>query len=217
LPLNAPPEPHALHGEGWQRPWRVDKRAPASLTLVLERDDPTAVFRYRAEQRFTLTEETLEVTLAVTHLGAAPMPYGLGLHAYFARRDALLSAEVAGVWLPDASNIPRDLAAVPIEWGFRLRRDVNELAGLDHNFQGWAGIARVEWPDHGAGVMVEADEPFRHLVLYVPPGQDYFCLEPVSHVADGFNMLARGVEGTGVRVLGPGERLAGAVRFRTRT
>ena len=92
---------------------------------------------------------------------------------------------------------------------------MNELEGLDHNFQGWSGTARVEWP--GVGVTIEADPTFRHLVLYVPPGQDYFCLEPVSHVADGFNMLARGVQGTGVRVLGPGERLAGTVRFRAMT
>ena len=86
------------------------------------------------------------------------------------------------------------------------------LAPLDHNFQGWSGTARVERP--GADLRIEADPIFRHLVLYVPPGQDHFCLEPASHVADGFNLAARGVEGTGVRVLAPGERLAGAVRFR---
>ena len=44
-------------------------------------------------------------------------------------------------------------------------------------------------------------------MIYVPPGQDFFCVEPVSHVNDGFNMLERGVEGTGVRVLAPGQTL----------
>jgi aldose 1-epimerase len=51
-------------------------------------------------------------------------------------------------------------------------------------------------------------------VIYVPPGQDFFCVEPVAHVNDGFNMLERGVEGTGVRVLAPRQTLAGAVRLR---
>jgi aldose 1-epimerase len=54
----------------------------------------------------------------------------------------------------------------------------------------------------------------RHLVIYVPPGEDFFCVEPVSHVNDGFNLLERGVADTGVRVLAPGQTLAGAVRLR---
>ncbi|HEX8376066.1 MAG TPA: hypothetical protein VF606_12900, partial [Geminicoccaceae bacterium] len=155
LPLNAPPSPHALHGDVWQLPWRVEAEGPASLSLALDHDDPAATFRYRAELGFTLADASLEVALAVTHLGDGPMPYGLGLHPYFPREGALLSAEVAGVWLPDATNIPRDLAPVPIEWGFRLRREVSELAGLDHNFQGWSGTARVERP--GASLLIEAD------------------------------------------------------------
>jgi aldose 1-epimerase len=60
----------------------------------------------------------------------------------------------------------------------------------------------------------EAGEPlFDHLVVYVPPGQDFFCVEPVSHVNDGFNLLEHGVAGTGVLVLKPGKRLAGGVRM----
>ena len=50
-------------------------------------------------------------------------------------------------------------------------------------------------------------------MIYIPPGQDYFCVEPVSHANDGFNLAARGVAGTGVRVLQPGETLRGSLRF----
>ena len=120
---------------------------------------------------------------------------------------------MSGVWIPDDTNIPRRLEPVPVEWGFRLRRNVNELE-LDHNFQGWGGTARVDWPDEGVSLVIEADPIFRHLVVYVPKGRPYFCVEPASQVADGFNLMARGVEDTGVRVLEPGETLAGTVRFR---
>jgi aldose 1-epimerase len=51
-------------------------------------------------------------------------------------------------------------------------------------------------------------------VIYVPPGEDFFCVEPVSHANDGFNLMARGIEGTGVQVLEPGQTLAGNVTFR---
>jgi len=37
----------------------------------------------------------------------------------------------------------------------------------------------------------------------------YLCLEPVSHVADGFNLAARGVAGTGAVLLPSGGVLRG--------
>jgi aldose 1-epimerase len=214
LEPNYPPEPHSIHGHGWSSAWEVAASGEDSATLALRHDDGGA-FRYEAEQRFALGDDLLEIGLAVTHRGDEPMPYGLGLHPYFDQRPGvLLSAEVSGIWVADGTNIPRRLEPVPIERGFRLRRDVAELAGTDHNFQGWSGTARLDWPDLGLALVMEADPVFRHLIVYVPKGKPYFCVEPASMVADGFNMLARGVEGTGVRVLGPGERLEGAVRFR---
>jgi aldose 1-epimerase len=213
LEPNYPPEPHAIHGDGWSSAWEVAASDDASATLTLRHDG--AAFRYEAEQRFTLGDDLLEIALAVTHRGDAPMPYGLGLHPYHDQRPGtLLSAEVSGIWVADETNIPRRLEPVPVERGFRLRREVSELAGTDHNFQGWSGTARIDWPDLGLALVMEADPIFRHLIVYVPKSKPYFCVEPASMVADGFNMLARGVEGTGVRVLGPGERLEGAVRFR---
>jgi galactose mutarotase-like enzyme len=52
------------------------------------------------------------------------------------------------------------------------------------------------------------------MVIYAPLGEDLLCLERVSHVDDGFNLLERGVEGAGVHVLPPGQTLAGTIRFR---
>ncbi|HET6518556.1 MAG TPA: hypothetical protein VFG47_01890, partial [Geminicoccaceae bacterium] len=72
----------------------------------------------------------------------------------------------------------------------------------------------IHWPESGLTVTIEAGPAFRHLVVYVPPGQDFFCVEPVSNANDGFNLHERGVDGTGVRVLEPGEGLEGEVRFR---
>jgi aldose 1-epimerase len=179
--------------------------------LSVQHDEPDAVFRYQAEQRFTLDADYLKLELAVTHLGSEPMPYGLGLHPYLNRDGALLSAEVSAVWLPDVSNIPRELAPVPIEWGFRLRRAVDELT-LDNNFTGWSGTARIDWPKAGESLVIEAGRLFSHLVVYVPPNQSFFCVEPASHAADAVNRP--GIETSGLRVLEPGQRLAGSIRLR---
>jgi aldose 1-epimerase len=214
LEPNFAPEPHAIHGDGWTSAWDLVAANETSAELELVHDAPDAPLRYRATQFYWLYPDRLEIGMGVTNRGPEPMPFGLGHHPYFDHRDqALLSAEVGGVWLPDDGNIPRQLEPVPVLWGFRLRRPVDELV-LDHNFQDWDGEARIDWPEAGHALEITADELFRHLVVYVPAGADFFCVEPVSMVGDGFNLMAAGVAGTGVRVLQPGESMRGSMYFR---
>ena len=214
LAPNFPPEPHAIHGDGWTSPWQTIAADRASAELELVHDAPGDVLRYRATQLFWLYPGHLEIAMSLTNRGPDPMPFGLGHHPYFGDRDqARLSARVSGVWLPDDLNVPKQLEPVPPLWAFARDRPVDELL-LDHVFQGWAGKARVDWPDAGRALLIEADELYRHLVVYVPPGQPFFCVEPVSMIGDGFNLLTDGVEGTGVRVLAPGESMRGSMYFR---
>ena len=67
---------------------------------------------------------------------------------------------------------------------------------------------------HGIpAIIIDLKGDLTNLVLHVPVGAPYACIEPVTHVADAFNLAAAGVEGTGARVLQPGETLAGLVRL----
>ena len=60
------------------------------------------------------------------------------------------------------------------------------------------------WPWH-----FQADTALSHLVLHRPADPLYLCIEPVSHVADGFNLAARAVRGTGSVFLPQGGQLRG--------
>ncbi|MFO1072216.1 MAG: hypothetical protein U1E17_05935 [Geminicoccaceae bacterium] len=116
--------------------------------------------------------------------------------------DALLG-EAAGVWPLDDANIPRRLEPVPVLWRLDAARLADRAPVLDHNFQGWSGTARIDL----ARAWALADHRRRPALAPsrgVPPGMDFFCVEPVSQVADGFNLLADGVADTGVQILGPG-------------
>ncbi len=62
---------------------------------------------------------------------------------------------------------------------------------------------------------VTADDPLRFLVVYTPPGESYFCAEPVSHCTDAFNLADRGRNDTGMIVLPPGKAASATVRFAT--
>jgi aldose 1-epimerase len=49
-----------------------------------------------------------------------------------------------------------------------------------------------------------ATVPFRDVIIYIPPGQPYFCVEPVSHIPGEI----------GSTRLEPGATLAGEATFR---
>ena len=77
-------------------------------------------------------------------------------------------------------------------------------------FASWEGTARLAWPTRA--LTLTADNVFSHLVLFTAPDGS-LALEPVSHATDAFNLAGRGVHGTDLRVLAPGQALAGAVRL----
>ena len=56
-----------------------------------------------------------------------------------------------------------------------------------------------------------ADPPLDFLVVFTPRGRSFFCVEPVSHMTDAFNVSAAGGGDTGARTLEPGETLRAAV------
>jgi aldose 1-epimerase len=214
LPPNFPPEPHAIHGEGWQGSWEVDDVGADRAELTFRHTVPDTPLDYRARQVLELAGDGLGVTLEVTNVGSGPMPVGIGLHPYFMRTDdATLRARLDHVWLADERNIPQKRVPLPARWDFARGPQIASLE-LDNCFGGWDGKAEIRWPKTGLTLRIEAEPVFGHLVIYVPPGQDFFCVEPVSNANDGFNLFDRGVPATGVRVLAPGAALAGRVRFR---
>jgi aldose 1-epimerase len=54
------------------------------------------------------------------------------------------------------------------------------------------------------------------LIVYTPAGDDFFCVEPVSHMTDAINRMGSVAE-HGLRILMPGEELRGDVTFRIAT
>ena len=210
---NFPPEPHTIHGHGWQTDWEVEDQAPNRLTIGYSHPADQWPWPYSAHLTFVLTEIFLEVEIGVTNEGTEPMPAGLGLHPYFVRTPATkLTAEVNGVWLSDEHSMPTELVPLPADR--RLDRGINPSdVSLDHNFAGWAGTALVEWPDRNARLSIRGDEIFKFLVVYTPPGEEFACVEPVSNVLDAFNLAQGGRSDTGMIVVDPGETVGGIVTF----
>ena len=214
LPLNQWPQPHAEHGHGWQAAWTRVERAADRLTIEYDRPADAWPFPYRARQDFVLTADELRVTLSVENRGRATMPVGLGFHPYFPRTaQCRLSARVAAMWVTDAEVMPTALTDADPRLGGDAGLPIAEVA-LDNAFTGWQRQATILWPERGARLSLDASPPLGFLVVYSPAGDDFFCVEPVSHCTDAFNLAAQGRADTGMLILHPGASVSATVRFR---
>ena len=123
LARNFGESPHAIHGVGWQRPWRVVEQSDASATLEIDHDparDGASSWPYpfRATQGFALASNgpaaLLTMSLAIVNAGSAAFPFGLGWHPFFARDTATrIAFRAERVCRNDATQLPQRLVAIP--------------------------------------------------------------------------------------------------------
>jgi aldose 1-epimerase len=209
-------EPHALHGNGWQRAWSVTRRESSRLAIEFEHGASGArarewPFPYRARQRFALVADalaaTLELGLDIENTGGDAFPCGLGWHPYFGRDgETELGFAARGVWYTDPSRLPTMLGAVPPQWNFDPPRPIGATT-LDNCFAGWRPPVSIRWPARKLTAKIAADRACGYLVVFVPSdkseGRSFFAVEPVTHMTDAFNRASEDRD-TGTRVLTPG-------------
>ena len=204
LPSNNPPENHAIHGQAFEQPWQVRRRAKDSLELVYEGGGTAWPWRYQAECNITLRDYALVLTLRLRNLSDTAMPCGVGWHPYFYLTENMhLNAYVAGCWKLDEELIGRSFE--PLDAG------ANPLHGLlpaaleiDAAYAGWSGRAKLHWPEWGAGLQMTTSGADT-LILYSPRDADFVCVEPLSNAPNGFNLSGVNSPVPVFRVLKPGE------------
>ncbi len=231
--------PHTLHGNAHAQAWQllsapspgftsapegVQENLGAARRFLVNNDASSAVlaldsapgpawpWRYWARMRLELAPDELVIRLEMRNADTRVMPAGLGLHPYFRHQPpGRVGYSATTVWPPTLEFLPGAPRPLQADENYSPARQLPE-GGLTHYVGGWEGEALIDLPD-GARLRMTADAVFNHLVVHRPDNLAYLCLEPVSHVADGFNLAARGVSGTGARLLAPGESMGGTVRL----
>jgi aldose 1-epimerase len=189
LPPNWPFDPGtAIHGASWQRPWTIRERTTGRLTLEQRVDEAEYSFSYDAALTFDVGGPTARVILAITNTGGEELPFGAGFHPYLRRTPSARLTFAADGWLePDARCFPRSWRRTTPERSAAAGRPVEDFAGVDATFTGWSRTALLTWPELGVSLSVAASDSARGLHVFVPEGQPFLCLEPVSHVVDVIN------------------------------
>ena len=205
LPVLDQFRPHALHGDGWLRPWTLDASDGASATLRLSGGGDHWPWPWSASQQISLDSDGLRISLSLTNEADEAAPAGLGLHPYFHRPpDARLTLGADGVWLTDAREIPERLADPDALADWSDGRALADAPFVDHAYAQWTGVATLE--GGGRRVTMSASDLCRWAQVYAPRGEDFLCVEPVTHRPDALN-APRG-EATGLQVLQPGQQMS---------
>lgn len=209
LHANLPPEPHAIHGHGWQDIWKVESQTKTQAVLSYHHDADAWPWTYIARQIFKLSENRLTVTLSVENLSETPMPAGLGWHPYFERKDATLIVPTTNVWTVDSETGQNSPSPVKITEDLSRARIVDGLT-LDTSFSVAPGAIDINWPTHG--ISIKSDPVFGHATIFVPPGDEYFCVEPTTHAPNAVNSDLDDAT-TGLKWLAPGQILSGKIKL----
>lgn len=209
LPYNFPPEKHAVHGQAWLAPWLVTQSSKHAAILTFDHIGKDWPWQYRAEQIFKLDGHCLHIELKLQNRSEQIMPAGIGWHPYFPRKGAFVKAGVSTVWPTGSSTIPdkpEDLSA----WcDLREPRQASGLT-LDTPFSMAEHKSVVAWPERNLRATMTTGEIMGQLVVYTPPGEDFFCVEPLSHIPNAVNSTLP-ASLTGHKVLEPGETMAGHI------
>lgn len=212
-------EPYPIHGDGWLQAWSLTQPAPDTAVMTLRSDAfQGSPYHFEAVQTFQLVPGGLDQRLEVRHLGALPLPYGLGLHPWFPRTPATrISAPVQAVWLCGSDPLPTEhTTAFPPTWN--LNEGIPAQGGLiDNGYTGWGGHAHIEWPEHGLQLTATMPDFERdggtdqhYCLIYRPPQGTAFCFEPITQPIDAFHLPGQ----PGLRVLAKGKSFSLNVQWR---
>lgn len=210
LARNFPPEPHAIHGVGFERPWHVQSRTNDSVALTLRhRPDAGWPWAFEARQQFTLADGELTLDLSAKNLQEHSAPLAFGHHPYFPRAGAKLTFHAAGVWMVGDDGLPSQWTNPAASFDFSEGLSV-ERADIDHCFTGWSGAARISWPEKTWALEIMGSRELTHAVVYIRSDLDAFCFEPVAHGNDALNRQ----EGADMPIIPPGGSFCASITFR---
>jgi aldose 1-epimerase len=224
--LRANADGHTQHGDVRSRPWDV----MASNKNMLEARLDTANFPdfnfpspFVMIVLYLLEDDTFTTHFRLTNTGSRAMPAGFGIHPYFNRfvtqelaiHESATQEEVklqfsAQDYYVTENLIPTgERKTVMGELDFSKARAVSKQ-DINHVFRNWKNL-KLHYPDFV--LEFDCDPIFEHLVIYTSPDGS-LAVEPVTNAADGFNLMAKGLDGTGVKVLQAGEVLEGSIRLK---
>ena len=201
---------NSIHGIGWKREWSVEFRSSDSLRLSYEHDAKNWPWKFVSRQNFQLEPDRLIYDLSIINSDQSDMPAGLGLHPFFPdSQNARVTGVFDGCWNCSHRGVPSEFRLLGTSEALSGETTMSEIE-LDHVYVGLRSDIEVRWDSRPYYLtLLSSNENHAH-VIYSPIGEDFFCIEPVSHLPNVINMD----ESAGnMSILKPGESLSIQIVF----
>ena len=213
--LNQNAFPHAIHGHGYLSEWSIVERSNASAKIIY-RHQPDKLgwpWSYEITQSIHLINFSCIIELKLTNNSNSIMPFGFGIHPFFNFNDEIrLKFFASREWDGQPEDFPTKTKAIENNFNIRNGRALwkNEKTVCYENFD---GKVKIIWPYKKKKITMKVDKIFNHLIVHVPKGEEYFCIEPVSHPTDGFNLMQVKKENLDSWFLAPNENINGLIEL----
>ena len=206
---NFAPEPHAIHGTGWEVPWQGEQISECQMRMhVTHSGGARWPWPFHAEQVVTVRDDGLSLALSATNLADEPVPLAFGHHPYFDSAGASLAFAAERVWMTGDDGLPSHPIAPEGQFDFSAGGQI-EGRNIDHCYAGIAGPAQMSW--EGRPLRLEIGSSLPAVVVYVPKRGASFCFEPVPHINNALNLLGHA---PAMPIIAPGERFEATIEFK---
>ncbi len=211
---NSPFSKYPMHGDVWRSKLTIEKQTETSVLLNYEHDKKSGFpFSYMAKVEYKINKNIFTIILTLQNNSALPMPYGMGLHPFFIKdEDTVLQFNADKIWFRGDDPILGHPYTAPGNLNFKTGLLIPGN-GANLSFGSWDSQAKIIYPNKNLSVEIQADNSFRHLILYTPKGKNFFCFEPVTNTPDAFNLASLGIFGTGIQSLGPKQTVTGKIEL----
>ncbi len=210
------PDGTAIHGTASEYPWQVVESSPTHAVLEFASRDYYGVnFPWTFTARFTyrLEGDKFIWTYGITNSDHETFPAGFGHHPYFERsvagsRTAELQLNCEQAYEAEVCIPFGEAGPIRPDADFRASRVIGG-AFVDDCYTGRTSptLATITWPDTLA-LDIDADDLLSHAVVYIPEGEPFFAVEPVSNANDPFNLAERGIASHNLILVQPGQHVS---------
>lgn len=205
----------AIHGAARHYPWQVVYADTTRIRLEFDSRVHAEVnfpFAFQSWVEYQLEGSDFRTLLGMKNIDTRAMPAGFGTHPMIQR--ALIDADdQLALQLPFSQAYPLvdcmpagAPVTVPESFDYQVLRPAGNVF-VDDCLTGrnMAEQIMLKYTKSNVRIVHWFDFIYTHLVMYMPIGQSFIALEPVTNANDGFNLAAAGATGHGVFVLQPGE------------
>jgi aldose 1-epimerase len=201
LGLNQKEEKNALHGLVYNKTFTLLEQKTtsqkAAVILRYEEQNHTLGFpyTYKIDLKYTLTKESLDVSVSAKNTDSKVFPFTIGWHPYFNSSDLFNSAIIfnsSKKTAADKNNIALGLKDIILDDKFMIEdKSLDDCFVLDSN------EVFFETPEYK--FLLTSSEKDCFLQLYTPPKLNTIAIEPTTGISNSFN------NGIGLKTLHPSE------------